>query len=109
MNKVYAKTDSTGRITSVNSDAFLPDTKDWTLIDEGEGDRFTHAQGNYLSKPLITDEGVYRYKLVKGKATERTSAEIAADVALIPKAPPSIEERVEMVEEAVTLIAEVLI
>ena len=47
MYKVYVKTDSTGRIVSVNSDAFLPDTAGWTQIDEGEGDKFMHAQGNY--------------------------------------------------------------
>ena len=88
MHKVYVKPDEIGRITTVNSDAFLPDTDGWTQIDEGDGDKFMHAQGNYLSKSLITDEGVYRYMIVKGKVTERTAAEIAADVAAIPPPPP---------------------
>ena len=88
MYKVYVKTDETGRITSVNSDAFLPDTDGWTQIDEGEGDKFMHAQGNYFQQSIMTIEGVYRYKLVDGKAVERTAAEIQADIAAIPPPPP---------------------
>lgn len=88
MYKVYVKTDETGRIVSVNSDAFLPGTDGWTLIDDGDGDKFMHAQGNYFPHPIITDEGVPRYKLVKGKAVERTAAEISADIAAIPPPPP---------------------
>lgn len=86
--KVYVKTDEIGRIMSVNSDAFLPDTDGWTLIDEGDGDKFMHAQGNYLPKPRITDEGVPRYKLSDGKAVERTAEEIQADIDAIPPPPP---------------------
>ncbi len=89
MYKVYVKTDEAGRITSVNSDAFLPDVNGWALIDEGDGDRYHHAQGNYLLKPLIADEGVYRYKLADGKAVERTAEEIQADIDALPAPPPS--------------------
>ena len=88
MYKVYIKTDEQNRVTAVNSDAFLSFTDGWALIDEGNGDKFMHAQGNYLSKSLITDEGVYRYKLVGGKAVERTAAEIQADIDAIPPPPP---------------------
>lgn len=88
MYRVYVKTDKTGIITAINSDAFLPDTKGWTLLDEGDGDKYHHAQGNYLPKPLMTDDGVYRYKLVKGKAVERTAEEIQADIDAIPPPPP---------------------
>ena len=88
MYKVYVKTDETGRIVSVNSDAFLYDTGGWTLIDEGYGDKFMHAQGNYLPKPIVTIEGVYRYKLVSGKVIERTAEEIQADIDAIPPPPP---------------------
>ena len=38
--KVYVKADTSGTITAINSDAFLPDTTDWTQIDEGEGDKY---------------------------------------------------------------------
>ena len=64
--KVYVKTDENGIITAVNSSAFLRDTTDWTEIDEGTGDRYHHAQGNYLDKPLIDENGIYNYKLVDG-------------------------------------------
>ena len=88
MYKVYVKTDEIGRIISVNSDAFLPDTDGWTQIDEGDGDKFMHAQGNYFPLSIITIEGVYRYILVGGKAVERTAEEIQADIDAIPPAPP---------------------
>ena len=88
MYKVYVKTDETGRIISVNSDAFLTSTADWTQIDEGEGDRYHHAQGNYFPQPIMTEAGVYRYKLVDDQVVERTAEEIQADVDAIPPPPP---------------------
>ena len=104
MYKVYVKTDETGRITSVNSDAFLPDVDGWTEIDEGEGDAFHHAQGNYLPKPLMTMQGIYQHKLVDGKVQERTAEEIAADIAAIPPSPPTTENKLTQVEEKLTAI-----
>lgn len=66
--KVYVKTNADGIITAVNSSAFLPDViikaDKWTEIDEGTGDRFHHAQGNYLDRPLVDENGIYNYKLV---------------------------------------------
>ena len=88
MYKVYVKTDETGRITTVNSDAFLPDTDGWALIDEGDGDRYHHAQGNYFPQSIMTVEGVPRYKLADGKAVERTAEEIQSDIDAIPPPPP---------------------
>ena len=88
MYKVYVKADKTGRIVSVDSDAFLPGTDGWTLIDEGDGDKFHHAQGNYFPQPIMTIEGVYRYKLLGGKAVERTVEEIQSDIDAIPPPPP---------------------
>lgn len=101
MYKVYVKTDDTGRIVLVNSDAFLPDTKDWTQIDEGDGDSFHHAQGNYLPKPLMTMQSIYQYKLVGGKVVERTAAEIAADIAAIPPPPP---DPLQVTQKAATVM-----
>lgn len=88
MYKVYVKTDETGRIVSVNSDAFLSNANGWALIDESDGDKYHHAQGNYFPHPIMTDEGVYRYKLADGKAVERTADEIQADIDAIPPPPP---------------------
>ena len=75
---VFAKTDSNGCITAVNSSAFLADTTGWVEIDRGYGDKYHHAQGNYFPLPIITDGGAYRYKLVDGKPVECTDEEIAA-------------------------------
>ena len=75
---VYVKTDEQGRIRAINSSAFV--SPDWgTGIDQGIGDRYHHAQGNYLGRPLYTKDGIPRYKLAEGKAVERTEAEIQAD------------------------------
>lgn len=93
---VYAKTNSFGYITSVNSSAFLQDLSDWTEIDRGTGDKYHHAQGNYLPGPLMTMGGAYRYKLVNGKPVECTSEEIQEqEAANQPEPTPSIPEEVE--------------
>ena len=74
--RVYVKTNENSYITAVNSSAFLADSSGWTEIDRGSGDRFHHAQGNYLDGPLMTDGGAYRYKLVDGVPVECTPEEI---------------------------------
>ena len=73
--KVYAKVDENGIIIAINSDAFLTDTTNWTEIDEGEGDKYHHAQGNYLSVGLKDENGIFNYKLVDGKPMLRTAEE----------------------------------
>ena len=52
MIKVYARTDGAGRVLEIASSIFLRDPDGWVLIGQGEGDRFAHAQGNYLDRPL---------------------------------------------------------
>lgn len=84
---VYIKTDEQGRIIAVNSSAFLSDETGWIEIDSGAGDKYHHAQGNYLDNSLYTDDGVPRYKLVDGSVVDRTPEEIADDVAAIPSPP----------------------
>ena len=94
---VYVQTDETGRITAVNSSAFVD--SDWgTEIDSGCGDKYHHAQGNYFPWPIYTEDGIPRYKLQDGQAVERTQEEIEADRAQIPEPPPTIEARVSAVE-----------
>ena len=54
MSKVYIKTDEANNIIEINSDIFIENpSQDWILIDEGYGDKYVHAQGNYLDKPLF--------------------------------------------------------
>ena len=86
--KVYVKTDVNNCITAVNSSAFLPDTTGWIAIDEGSGDRYHHAQGNYFDRPIYEDHGIPVYKLENGLAVERTQAEIDADIAALPVPDP---------------------
>ena len=77
---VYAKPNENSYITAVNSSAFLSDITDLVEIDRGKGDRFHHAQNNYFDKPIKTDGGAYRYRLVSGqdkKWRECTPEEIA--------------------------------
>ena len=73
--KVYAKVDENGIIIAINSSAFLTDTTNWTEIDEGEGDKYHHAQGNYLSVGLTDENGIFNYKLIDGKPMLRTAEE----------------------------------
>lgn len=74
---VYVKPNENGYITAVNSSAFLTDTTEWVEIDSGYGDKYHHAQGNYLHEPVMTVGGAYRYKLMDGEVVECTAEEIA--------------------------------
>ena len=76
---VYIKIDDASRIIAINSSAFLPSTEGWIEIDRGLGDRYHHAQGNYLSKPLYEERGIPVYKYVDGEVVERSQEEIDAD------------------------------
>ncbi len=101
--QVYIKVDEKGRLVGINSSAFLGDTTGWLKIDEGTGDRYHHAQGNYLPLPIMTDDGVWRYKSYGNGIGERTAEEIAADVV---EDDPSqdLENRVGELEEALDMI-----
>lgn len=79
---VFALTDERDRILDINSDAFLADTAGWVQIDEGTGDRYHHAQGNYFPKPKFDERGIPRYAYVPDgdpKWRERTKEEMDAD------------------------------
>lgn len=78
---VYVRADETGRIVEINSSAFLVDTEGWTAIDEGYGDKYHHAQGNYFPLPLYGTNGCANYKLADGTPALRTEAEKAAESA----------------------------
>lgn len=90
---VFVKSDVSGYITAVNSSEFLTDTTGWVKIDEGYGDKYHHAQGNYFPLSIYTDGGAYRYKLVDGVPVECTAEEIAQqETALAPEQPEPVEE-----------------
>lgn len=84
-SRVYVQTDSENRVLRLEGEYSLPaDLTGWTKIDEGFGDKYALAQSHYLDKPLY-DGAVLRYKLVDGKVVERTTEEIEADKAKLPK------------------------
>lgn len=74
--KVYVSL-SNGYITSINSDIFLSQEEIQTMaeIDKGQGDKYAHAQSQYLEKGLVDEHGRYNYKFVEGKVIEVAEAE----------------------------------
>lgn len=69
--KVYVSLQG-GYITSINSEIFLSQEEmdSMTEIDKGQGDKYAHAQSQYLEKGLIDEHGRYNYKFVEGKVVE---------------------------------------
>lgn len=79
-SKVYVLIDSNNHITRIEGQYSLPlDLTDWILIDEGYGDKYNLAQTHYFDKPLITQDGIYQYKLIGTTPIERSEEEIAAE------------------------------
>ena len=74
--KVYVSLQD-GYITSINSDIFLSQEEIQTMaeIDKGQGDKYAHAQSQYLEKGLVDEHGRYNYKYVEGKVVEVSEAE----------------------------------
>ena len=68
--KVYIKVNEEGYITDISSSAFIQDVNGWTEIDEGYGDKYHHAQGNYLPTPIMTEDGEYGYKYINNEVIE---------------------------------------
>lgn len=102
---VFVKVDESGRIIDVNSSLFLQDPSGWVEVARGVGDRFQHAQGNYLPKPIF-NMGIPAYKMEMGEIKERSEEEIRADI----KAPEKteIEKRIETIEKSVKVISDLL-
>ncbi|MBQ2883691.1 MAG: hypothetical protein IJE43_07980 [Alphaproteobacteria bacterium] len=108
MYKVYVTVDEQERVTSINSSAFLSNLDGYVKIDEGYGDKFHHAQGNYLDKPLRDERGVMRYKLVNGKIVERSQNEMDADY-VEPPIQPTQEDRLAVLEAQNEMLTECLL
>lgn len=90
ISKVYVLADSRGRIVRCEGGYTTPkDLNGWVEIDEGTGDRYNLCQSHYFYNGIYTADGIPRYKLVDGKAVERTEEEIAADRVALPAPPPT--------------------
>lgn len=103
---VFIRVDDKGRVVGINSSAFLADTTGWVMIDSGTGDKYHHAQGNYLPKPVYNWSGIPIYKMEMGEIKERSEEEIREDI----KAPEKteIEKRIETIEKTVKVISDLL-
>lgn len=103
---VFIRVDDRGRVVGINSSEFLEDTAGWVQIDSGKGDRYHHAQGNYMPKPIYNWSGVPVYKMEMGEIKERSEEEIMADI----KAPgkTEFEKRLEKIEAAVDTVTKLL-
>lgn len=62
---VYVKVSDDGFVADVNSDIFIKDFSGWKKIDEGFGDRFSHAQTMYFNEPLFDQNGNLRIKYIE--------------------------------------------
>ena len=102
---VYVKPNSSGYITAVNSSAFLSNTTEWVEIDQGYGDKYHHAQGNYFEKPILNMSGAYYYKLVNDKVIECTAEEIKAQETAIAAQSQSKPSQLDIIEAQVTYTA----
>lgn len=91
--KVYVSLQD-GYITSINSEIFLSEEEMSTMteIDRGQGDKYAHAQSQYLDKELVDEHGRYNYKYVEGKVIEVAEAE--KPTIEEPKAVPTEQEKI---------------
>lgn len=94
MVRVYINKDSENNITSINSEIFLSQEEIQTMteIDKGQGDKYAHAQSQYLEKGLIDELGRYNYKYLEGKVIE--VAEADKPTIEEPKAVPTEQEKI---------------
>lgn len=94
MYKVYVKLNEDKQVTSINSEIFLSneEMQSMTNIDEGEGDKYAHAQSQYLEKGLIDKYGRYNYKFVEGKLVE--VSEVDKPTIEEPKAVPTEQQKI---------------
>ena len=95
--KVYIITNENNIITDINSSIFLNSIEGYTQIDEGSGDKYAHAQGNYLEKSLVDESGRFNYKFEYGKILELTEEEKNT---LFPKTEVSIPSKQEEINSS---------
>lgn len=94
MYKVYVKLNEDKCITLIDSEIFLTNEEIQTMteIDKGQGDKYAHAQSQYLEKGLIDEHGRYNYKYVEGKVVE--VAEGDKPTIEEPKAVPTEQQKI---------------
>lgn len=97
-SKVYIKVDEQRRILRCEGGYTMQnisDVSEWTLIDEGTGDRYNLCQSHYFDGGLYTMDGICRWKYENGECVLRTDAEIEADRSAKPLPEPTQLDRIE--------------
>ena len=97
--KIYARTDKNGIVTKIFSDAAETPTEADVVIEEGAEE---HHRDPYEKYAVNTDQGPYKYKIVKGTMVERSGEELQRE--LEETMGQSLEGRVSDMEEAVALM-----
>lgn len=102
---VYVKSNSDGYIVAVNSSEFLTNTDGWVEIDSGYSDKYHHAQNNYFSQSILTENGAYHYKYINNKVIECTPEEIAEQEKAIQDSIESIPSQNDLIEAQIVYTA----
>lgn len=76
----------------------ISNINEWTLIDEGKGDRYNLCQAHYFDGGLYTEDGIPRYKYINNEVQLRTEQEIEADKTTILMPTPSNSAYDELAE-----------
>lgn len=87
-SKVYVLLDERSRILRCEGGytmSNIDDVSKWTYVDEGTGDRYNLCQSHYLPHPLLTHDGLYRYRLADGQIVERSEEELEEERAGLPR------------------------
>ena len=106
-SRVYVLTDEKNRIVRLEGEYSLPDDlTDWVKIDEGNGDKYSLAQTHYLPHPLLTHDGLYRYKLADGQIVERSEEERAEERAELPR--PEVQPTAQELMDAILELSQAI-
>ena len=95
-SKVYIQINHQGYIIRCEGGYTINNIKnidDWTLIDEGTGDKYNLCQSHYFSGGLYTMDGIPRYRWDGSAAVLRTAEELDADRAARPAPEPTEQEQ----------------
>ncbi len=68
---VYIRINENKEIIEVGSNVFIEDFSNWIKVDEGIGDKYAHAQNQYLENPIINEDGEYNYIFENKKIIEK--------------------------------------
>lgn len=102
---VYIKVDSNNKVIEINSSAFLSDITGYIKIDEGFGDKYHHAQNNYLDSPLMNIDGTHNYKWYYKNVVPTTLEEKQKELSTFVKPVSEIEKLQAQIDDIlITLV-----